>query len=191
MKFQYDAYAIIRLLIQQIYERNIDQFNQDGYFPRRLKWQVCDFILYQLSNDYIDSLFKDETYVEIKTTDTFRYELFMRIVDSPEFRNFIEAKQCLDSSVYDHITHQEYECEYGEHFLGVLSALSNANITEHQDEYVMKNLTIVGHTRQPDGYVTTQDIAHIKLKPADKVRYVKTYMNDHWIIIPSSDEMAD
>ncbi len=104
-----------------------------------------------LSNELIDRLAREisngEEVFEIKGDYEERKNLWLALIRQPEFKKYM-AGPLLESSVYDRKTKREYPCNFGEHFIGILSALKDANInTENNkicDRYIEDFIEIRG-----------------------------------------------
>lgn len=144
-----DPRYLIRQLINLIYEQNINQYKEDSGLTN-LKYRIYQF-LYEgnnLNDEYIDKIcsnLTDEDTLKIENTDNFRYRLWKSLINSEEYLSYLKNKPILESGVFDKKYNREYEADFGEHFLSILSALKDAGISELQyDNYIEENLLIYG-----------------------------------------------
>lgn len=138
VNFNVDPHDMLRLSMKIFYENNLNQLN-DVDASIEIKDRVIRFITDEelLSNELIDRLAREisdgqETF-EIKGDYEERKNLWLALIRQPEFKNYI-AGPLLESSVYDKKTKKEYPCNFGEHFIGILSALKDANIDTENDK---------------------------------------------------------
>lgn len=152
VNFNISPHHILRLSMTIFYERNLNQLN-DVDASIEIKDRVIRFITDEdlLSNKLIDRLAKEisnnEEVFEIKGNYEERKNLWLALIKQPEFKKYM-AGPLLESSVYDKKTKKEYPCNFGEHFIGILSALKDANIdTENNkvcDKYIESFIEIRG-----------------------------------------------
>lgn len=152
VNFNISPHHILRLSMTIFYERNLNQLN-DVDASIEIKDRVIRFITDEdlLSNKLIDRLAKEisnnEEVFEIKGNYEERKNLWLALIKQPEFKKYT-AGPLLESSVYDKKTKKEYPCNFGEHFIGILSALKDANIdTENNkvcDKYIESFIEIRG-----------------------------------------------
>ena len=152
VNFNISPHHILRLSITIFYEKNLNQLNDVGA-SINIKDKVISFITDEelLSNELIDRLAREisngqETF-EIKGDYEERKNLWLALIRQPEFKKHM-AGPLLESSVYDRKTKREYPCNFGEHFIGILSILKDANIdTENNkicDRYIEDFIEIRG-----------------------------------------------
>lgn len=152
VNFNVDPHYILRLSITIFYEQNLNQLNDVGA-SIDIKDKIVSFITNKelLSNQLIDRLAREisdgqETF-EIKGDCEERKNLWLALIKQPEFKNYM-AGPLLDSSVYDTKTENEYPCEFGNHFIGILSAPKDSGInTENNkscDDYIKDFIKIRG-----------------------------------------------
>lgn len=148
--FSVDPRYLIRQMIYQIYEQNINQYKEDEELVE-LKYATYNFLYNSnlLENDeYIDKIcdnLTNEDILEIENTDEFRYKLWESLINTDEYIDFINQRRILESGVFDKQYKREYKADFGEHFLSILSALEDAGIDESQyDDYININLFVYG-----------------------------------------------
>lgn len=152
VNFNISPHHILRLSMTIFYERNLNQLN-DVDASIEIKDRVIRFITDEdlLSNKLIDRLAKEisnnEEVFEIKGNYEEKKNLWLALINQEEFKNYM-AGPLLESSVYDKKTKKEYPCNFGEHFIGILSILKDANIdTENNkvcDKYIESFIEIRG-----------------------------------------------
>lgn len=152
VNFNMDPHDILRLSMTIFYEKNLNQLNVvDASI--NIKDKIVSFITNEelLSNELIDKIAtetsNDQETFEIKGDYEERKNLWLALINQEEFKNYM-AGPLLESSVYDKKTKKEYPCNFGEHFIGILSALKDANIdTENNkvcDKYIESFIEIRG-----------------------------------------------
>lgn len=152
VNFNMDPHDILRLSMTIFYEKNLNQLNDVGA-SINIKDKIVSFITNEelLSNELIDKIATEisngqETF-EIKGDYEERKNLWLALINQEEFKNYMIGP-LLESSVYDKKTKKEYPCNFGEHFIGILSALKDANIdTENNkvcDKYIESFIEIRG-----------------------------------------------
>lgn len=179
---------LLRQMIYQIYEQNINQYKED-YEIENLKYITYDFLFKSdiLTDEYIDKICDNMTNkdtLEIKNTNEFKYDLWKSLINSDEYIDFINQDPILDSGVFDRKYKREYKADFGRHFLAILSALEDAEINEPQyDDYINKNLYVYGKNYN-DVYFL-KEIAPLhkenKIEPIDKRKIVNNYQENYWI----------
>lgn len=179
---------LLRQMIYQIYEQNINQYKED-YEIENLKYITYDFLFKSdiLTDEYIDKICDNMTNkdtLEIKNTNEFKYDLWKSLINSDEYIDFINQDPILDSGVFDRKYKREYKADFGRHFLAILSALEDAEIDEPQyDDYINKNLYVYGKNYN-DVYFL-KEIAPLhkenKIEPIDKRKIVNNYQENYWI----------
>lgn len=152
VNFNISPHHILRLSITIFYERNLNQLNDMGA-SIKIKDKIINFITNEdlLSNELVDRLAREisngEEVFEIKGDYEERKNLWLALIKQPEFKNHMVGP-LLDSSVYDTKTEKEYPCEFGDHFIGILSALKDSGIdTESNktcDDYIKNFIKIRG-----------------------------------------------
>lgn len=187
--FSIDPRALLRQLIQQIYEQNINQYKDDENLEK-LKYATFDFLFINnhLNDDFIDkicSTLTDDETLEIENTNEFRYNLWKSLINSKEYINYISDKPILKSGVFDKKYKREYKANYGEHWLSILSAVEDANITEDEyDDYININIYVYGENYnnlnilRDDTWPLQKDE---KIKSLDKKQLVNDYQEKYWI----------
>lgn len=189
VKLSFNPFNIIRQLIQQIYEQNINQYKNDESLEL-LKYATFDFLFLNnhLSDEFIDkicSTLTDSDELKIDNTNEFRYKLWRALINSDEYISYVNDKRILESGVFDKKYKREYEANFGEHFLAILSALKDANISkENADEYIEENLCIYGKRYKDSNTVKNNFIpltSNEKIKPIDKKKLVNHYQEKYWI----------
>lgn len=186
--FTVDPRYLIRQMIYQIYEQNINQYKEDEEIEN-LKYLTYDFLYKSniLADKYIDKIcdnMTDNDTLEIKNTDEFRYKLWKSLINTDEYINFISQKPILDSGVFDKKSKREYKANFGEHFLSILSALEDAGIDESQyNDYINENLYIYGKNYNNMNILREFGplLGENKIKPVDKRKIVNDYQEEYWI----------
>lgn len=183
-----DPRYLIKQMIYQIYEQNINQYKEDEEIEN-LKYVTYDFLYGSgaLTDQYIDKIcsdLTDEDTLEIENTNEFRYKLWKSLINSDEYIVFINQKPFLESGVYDKKTNREYKADFGEHFLSILSALEDAGIDESQyDDYINKNLYVYG--KNYNNMNILREVGPLlkenRIKAIDKRKIVNDYQEKHWI----------
>lgn len=186
--FNVDPRYLLKQIIYQIYEQNINQYKEDEEIEN-LKYSTYDFLYKSdmLTDEYIDEIcvsMADNDTVEIENTNEFKYNFWKTLINTDEYIDFISQKPILESGVFDKKYKREYKANFGEHFLAILSALEDANIDKSQyDEYIELNLLIYG-TNYNDLNIS-KEIGCLskenKIKPIDKRKIVNDYQKDYWI----------
>ena len=186
--FSVDPRYLLKQMIYQIYEQNINQYKEDEEIEN-LKYLTYNF-LYEsniLTDEYIDKIcdnMTDKDTLEIENTNEFRYNLWKSLINTDEYINFISRKPILDSGVFDKKSKREYKADFGEHFLSILSALEDAGVNEIQyDEYIEENLYIYGKNYNDSDVLEELGPLSdaIKIKPINKREIVNDYQKDYWI----------
>lgn len=138
VNFNVDPHRILRLSMTIFYEKNLNQLN-DVDASIEIKDRVIRFITDEdlLSNKLIDKIATEisngqETF-ETKGDYEERKNLWLALINQEEFKNYM-AGPLLESSVYDKKTKKEYSCNFGEHFIGILSILKDTNIDTENDK---------------------------------------------------------
>lgn len=188
VSFSIDPRDFIRQLIIIIYEQNINQYKEDSGLTN-LKYRTYQF-LYEgnnLNDEYIDKIcsnLTDDDTLKIENTDNFRYRLWKSLINSEEYLNILNNKPILESGVFDNKYNREYEADFGEHFLSILSALKDAGISELQyDNYIEENLLIYGKNYKSSKLELIPILEENKIKPIDKRKIVNDYQKEFWIKI--------
>lgn len=187
--FSVDPRYLIRQMIYQIYEQNINQYKEDEELVE-LKYATYNFLYNSKSlenNEYIDKIcsnLTDEDTLEIKNTDEFRYNLWKSLINTDEYIDFINQRRILESGVFDKQCKREYKADFGEHFLSILSALQDAGIDESQyDDYINMNLFVYG--KNYNNLNILREVGPLlnenKIKPVDKRKIVNEYQEEYWI----------
>ena len=187
--FSVDPRYLIRQMIYQIYEQNINQYKDDEELVE-LKYATYHFLYNSklLENDeYIDKIcsnLTNEDTLEIENTDEFRYNLWKSLINTDEYVDFINQRRILESGVFDKQYKREYKANFGEHFLSILSALEDAGIDESQyDDYININLFVYG--KNYNNLNILREVGSLskenKIKPVDKIEIVNDYQEEHWI----------
>lgn len=186
VSFSIDPRDFIRQLIIIIYEQNINQYKEDSGLTN-LKYRTYQF-LYEgnnLNDEYIDKIcsnLTDDDTLKIENTDNFRYRLWKSLINSEEYLNILNNKPILESGVFDNKYNREYEADFGEHFLSILSALKDAGISELQyDNYIEENLLIYGKNSKNTTFEFIPILDENKIKPVDKRKIVNDYQKEFWI----------
>lgn len=185
--FSVDPRYLLKQMIYQIYEQNINQYKEDEEIEN-LKYPTYDFLYKSniLTDEYIDKIcdnMTDEDTLEIENTNEFRYNLWKSLINTDEYIDFISQKPILDSGVFDKESKREYQSNFGEHFLAVLSALEDADVDKSQyDNYIEENLYIYG--KNYDSLDVLEELTPlsdtIKIKPINKREIVNDYQKDYW-----------
>lgn len=187
--FSVDPRYLIRQMIYQIYEQNINQYKEDEELVE-LKYATYNFLYNSnlLENDeYIDKIcdnLTNEDILEIENTDEFRYKLWESLINTDEYIDFINQRRILESGVFDKQYKREYKADFGEHFLSILSALEDAGIDESQyDDYININLFVYG--KNYNNLNILREVGPLlkenKIKPVDKRKIVNDYQEEYWI----------
>ena len=187
--FSVDPRYLIRQMIYQIYEQNINQYKEDEELVE-LKYATYNFLYNSnlLENDeYIDKIcdnLTNEDILEIENTDEFRYKLWESLINTDEYIDFINQRRILESGVFDKQYKREYRADFGEHFLSILSALEDAGIDESQyDDYININLFVYG--KNYNNLNILREVGPLlkenKIKPVDKRKIVNDYQEEYWI----------
>lgn len=138
VNFNVNPHRILRLSMTIFYEKNLNQLNDVGA-SINIKDKIVSFITNEelLSNELIDKIAteisNDQETFEIKGDYEERKNLWLALINQEEFKNYM-AGPLLESSVYDKKTKKEYPCNFGEHFIGILSILKDANIDTENDK---------------------------------------------------------
>lgn len=186
--FSVDPRYLLKQMIYQIYEQNINQYKEDEAIEN-LKYLTYDFLYGSnvLTDEYIDKIcdnMTDEDTLEIENTNDFRYNLWKSLINTDEYIDFINQKPILDSGVFDKKSKREYKANFGEHFLSILSALEDAGIDESQyDDYINENLYIYGENYNNMNILRELGplLGENKIKAIDKRKIVNDYQKDYWI----------
>ena len=187
--FNVDPRYLIRQMIYQIYEQNINQYKENEELVE-LKYATYQFLYNSKlleNNNYIDKICSNLTNkdtLEIENTNKFRYNLWKSLINTNEYINFLNQRQILESGVFDKQYKREYNANFGEHFLAILSALKDAGIDEYQyDEYIELNLLVYGtncndlDVSKEIGCLSKEN----KIKPIDKRKIVNDYQEKYWV----------
>lgn len=184
-----DPRYLLRQMIYQIYEQNINQYKEDEELVE-LKYATYNFLYNSKlleSDEYIDKIcsnLTDKDTLEIENTDEFRYNLWKSLINTDEYIDFINQRRILESGVFDKQYKREYKADFGEHFLSILSALEDAGIDESQyDDYININLFVYGKNYNNLNILreTGPLLKENKIKPVDKRKIVNNYQKDYWI----------
>lgn len=184
-----DPRYLLRQMIYQIYEQNINQYKEDGELVE-LKYATYNFLYNSKlleSDEYIDKIcsnLTDKDTLEIENTDEFRYNLWKSLINTHEYIDFINQRRVLESGVFDKQYKREYKADFGEHFLSILSALQDAGIDESQyDDYINMNLFVYGKNYNNLNILreTGPLLKENKIKPVDKRKIVNDYQENYWI----------
>lgn len=184
-----DPRYLLRQMIYQIYEQNINQYKEDEELVE-LKYATYNFLYNSKlleSDEYIDKIcsnLTDKDTLEIENTDEFRYNLWKSLINTHEYIDFINQRRILESGVFDKQYKREYKSDFGEHFLSILSALEDAGIDESQyDDYININLFVYGKNYNNLDILreTGPLLKENKIKPVDKRKIVNNYQKDYWI----------
>lgn len=184
-----DPRYLLRQMIYQIYEQNINQYKEDGELVE-LKYATYNFLYNSKlleSDEYIDKIcsnLTDKDTLEIENTDEFRYNLWKSLINTHEYIDFINQRRVLESGVFDKQYKREYKADFGEHFLSILSALQDAGIDESQyDDYININLFVYGKNYNNLNILreTGPLLKENKIKPVNKRKIVNNYQKDYWI----------
>lgn len=184
-----DPRYLLRQMIYQIYEQNINQYKEDEELVE-LKYATYNFLYNSKlleSDEYIDKIcsnLTDKDTLEIENTDEFRYNLWKSLINTDEYINAISQKPILDSGVFDKKSKREYKADFGEHFLSILSALEDAGIDESQyDDYININLFVYGKNYNNLNILkeAVPLLKENKIKPVDKRKLVNNYQKEYWI----------
>lgn len=184
VNFNIDPHHILRLSITIFYERNLNQLNDVGA-SIEIKDRIINFITDEnlLSNDLIDRLAKeisdDQETFEIKGDYEERKNLWSALIKQPEFKNYMSGP-LLDSSVYDTKTEKEYPCEFGDHFIGILSALKDSGINTESnktcDDYIKDFIKIRGRnglfTNVSEFYPEINEMTNT-IEPFDIIKFLE------------------
>lgn len=184
-----DPRYLLRQMIYQIYEQNINQYKEDEELVE-LKYATYNFLYNSKlleSDEYIDKIcsnLTDEDALEIENTDEFRYNLWKSLINTDEYIDFLNQRRILESGVFDKQYKREYKADFGEHFLSILSALEDAGIDESQyDDYININLFVYG--KNYNNMNILREVGPLlkenKIKPVDKRKIVNDYQEKHWI----------
>lgn len=183
-----DPRYIVKQMIYQIYEQNINQYKEDEELVE-LKYATYHFLYNSgvLTNEYIDKIcsnLTNEDTLEIENTDEFRYNLWKSLINTDEYVDFINQRRILESGVFDKQYKREYKANFGEHFLSILSALEDAGIDVSQyDDYININLFVYGKNYNDINIL--REIGALfkenKIKAIDKRKIVNDYQEKHWI----------
>lgn len=184
-----DPRYLLRQMIYQIYEQNINQYKEDEELVE-LKYATYNFLYNSKlleSDEYIDKIcsnLTDKDTLEIENTDEFRYNLWKSLINTDEYIDFINQRRTLESGVFDKQYKREYKADFGEHFLSILSALEDAGIDESQyDDYININLFVYGKNYNNLNILreAVPLLNENKIKPVDKRKIVNDYQKDYWI----------
>ena len=184
-----DPRYLLRQMIYQIYEQNINQYKEDEELVE-LKYATYNFLYNSKlleSDEYIDKIcsnLTDKDTLEIENTDEFRYNLWKSLINTHEYIDFINQRRILESGVFDKQYKREYKADFGEHFLSILSALEDAGIDESQyDDYININLFVYGKNYNNLNILreAVPLLNENKIKPVDKRKIVNDYQKDYWI----------
>lgn len=187
--FTVDPRYLIRQMIYQIYEQNINQYKENEELVE-LKYATYQFLYNSklLENDeYIDKIcdnMTDNDTLKIENTNKFRYNLWKSLINTDEYIDFLNQRPILESGIFDKQYKREYKADFGEHFLSILSALQDAGIDESQyDYYIDENLCIYGKNYNNTNNLQEFEplIEENKIKPIDKRKIVNDYQKDYWI----------
>ena len=184
VNFNVDPRELLRLSMTIFYERNLNQLNDVGA-SIKIKDKVVSFITNEdlLSNELIDKLAREisngEEIFEIKGDYQERKSLWLALINQEEFKNHMKGP-LLESSVYDRKTEKEYPCNFGEHFIGILSALKDTNIDTENDKICDKYIENFIKIRGKNGlFVNASEfypqINELKsaIEPFDIVKFLK------------------
>ena len=184
-----DPRYLLRQMIYQIYEQNINQYKEDEELVE-LKYATYNFLYNSKlleSDEYIDKIcsnLTDKDTLEIENTDEFRYNLWKSLINTHEYIDFINQRRILESGVFDKQYKREYKADFGEHFLSILSALEDAGIDESQyDDYININLFVYGKNYNNLNILreAVPLLKENKIKPVDKRKLVNDYQKEYWI----------
>lgn len=184
-----DPRYLLRQMIYQIYEQNINQYKEDEELVE-LKYATYNFLYNSKlleSDEYIDKIcsnLTDKDTLEIENTDEFRYNLWKSLINTDEYIDFINQRRILESGVFDKQYKREYKADFGEHFLSILSALEDAGIDESQyDDYININLFVYGKNYNNLNILreAVPLLKENKIKPVDKRKLVNDYQKEYWI----------
>lgn len=184
-----DPRYLLRQMIYQIYEQNINQYKEDEELVE-LKYATYNFLYNSKlleSDEYIDKIcsnLTDKDTLEIENTDEFRYNLWKSLINTHEYIDFINQRRILESGVFDKQYKREYKADFGEHFLSILSALEDAGIDESQyDDYININLFVYGKNYNNLNILreAVPLLKENKIKPVDKRKIVNDYQENYWI----------
>ncbi len=184
-----DPRYLLRQMIYQIYEQNINQYKEDEELVE-LKYATYNFLYNSKlleSDEYIDKIcsnLTDKDTLEIENTDEFRYNLWKSLINTHEYIDFINQRRVLESGVFDKQYKREYKADFGEHFLSILSALEDAGIDESQyDDYININLFVYGKNYNNLNILreAVPLLKENKIKPVDKRKLVNDYQKEYWI----------
>lgn len=190
LHFDINPQNFIRMLIELIYEENIDEYNQSDMDLTKLKFLTYDFIftIGHLTDDFIDKicseLTNDDT-LEIENTNEFRYNLWKALINSKEYIDYISDEPMLNSGVFDKKHNREYGADFGEHWVAIKSALIDANIPEDEyDNYINTNLYLYGENFN-NSNVLQNDTPPLrddeKIESLNKKQLVNEYQEKYWI----------
>lgn len=186
--FNVDPRYLLKQIIYQIYEQNINQYKEDEEIEN-LKYLTYDFLYKSdiLTDEYIDEIclsMADEDIVEIENTNEFKYKLWKTLINTDEYIDFINQKPILNSGVFDKKHKREYKANFGEHFLSILSALEDSKVDESEyDDYINTHLLVYGknynnlNILKEVGCLSKEN----KIKPINKRKIVNDYQEKHWI----------
>lgn len=98
--FNVDPRYLLKQMIYQIYEQNINQYKEDEELIE-LKYATYDFLYHSdvLTNDYIDKIcsnLTDGDTLKIENTNEFRYNLWKSLINTDEYINFINQVTSAD-----------------------------------------------------------------------------------------------
>ena len=193
--FQCSPHSILRLMIRLYYENEMNQMNYSDDVSIEFKSAMCDFILDdKLDDDYLDSLiqriYPNTTDISIESSD--KEKLWRAIAVSDKFIEHMKGYHLLDSSVYDRQRQVEYPCEFGEHSLGIISALHHAGIDTNNlmlcDMYIDNNILIRGANQgkgtrevlQGVNLATIPDLRpELIIKPLDISKFMLDYIDTY------------
>lgn len=188
--FTVDPRYLIKQMIYQIYEQNINQYKEDEKLVE-LKYATYNF-LYNSNlldnNEYIDKIcsnLTNEDTLEIENTNEFRYNLWKSLINTNEYIDFINQRRILESGVFDKQYKREYKVNFGEHFLAILSALEDAGVDKLQyDDYIESNLFVYGQQNY-GGFNISIEFGPLseenKIEPINKRKIVNDYQENYWI----------
>ena len=189
VRFTVDPKYLIKQMIYQIYEQNINQYKEDKELIE-LKYATYYFLYNSKlleNNEYINKICSNLTNkdtLEIKNTNEFRYNLWKSLINTEEYINFLNQRPILESGVFDKQYKREYKANPGKHFSSILSALEDAKIDESQyDEYIDLNLFVYGPTYNNLNILREIEplLKENKIKPIDKRKIVNDYQKKYWI----------
>lgn len=183
--FDYNPLYLTRLMINMYVNSQLNNFgntHETAYIQKAVQ-DTTEYV----SDEFLDTIMKDIA-KEQGCKDEFNIAeyidiIFDRITKTNEFKKYLKDAffdiPPFDNYIIDKTTNKVYKTDFAHHFETIMNIIQlhpELDTVEKQDDFVMKNLKLVGADRDQN-YYTPKDLVYINEDLDDKIKEFDYYEN--------------